>query len=273
MKTQARQLIQFLLWGVFLLLTMLWSVASAYDVADCTWCHRRGSDQSTLQIDMDAFVDSVHGKAADCMECHTGVTDDTHQTLKGSGAVECNGCHDQENRHGQAGAPDRRPQCYDCHTRHDIRPPQDSRSSVSAGVLPQTCATCHPVECGKKDYLSWLPATQIASHPKGDFGALYEKTNCLGCHQGKGAHGDGAVLNKDRCDVCHRSPGESGALWGTMHPRADHAKQPAIFAAAVMYQICGAGVLVLLLARVFRRGSGNDGSADAKHHKPWRDKL
>ena len=261
MKTQSRQLAQYLFWSVFLLLTAFFSTVSAYEVADCIRCHRSGSDQSTRQIDLDAFMDSVHGTAAGCMECHTGVTDDTHKTLKGSGQVDCSGCHDKENRHGTAGDPGRRPQCHDCHTRHDIRPPQDFRASVSAGALPRTCAKCHPAECGEKDYLSWLPSARIASHPKGDFGTRYEKTNCLGCHQGKGAHGDDAKLSHDRCDVCHRSPGHPGAMWGMMHPQADRDKQPGIFAAAVMYQSFGAGVLVLFLVKRFRKGSGNAAGA------------
>jgi hypothetical protein len=128
------------------------------------------------------------------------------------------------------------------------------------------------VECGKKDYLSWLPSIQIASHPKGDFSTRYEKTNCLGCHQGKGAHGDDAKLNNDRCDVCHQPPGKPGALWGKMHPRADYTRQPAVFAAGMIYQMLGVGVLVLLLVKVSRRKSGKNGSGSAKDHKSWGDK-
>lgn len=208
-------------WSIFLLLTIFLSSARAYEVADCIRCHRNGGKLSALHIDIDAFTKSAHGKNATCMDCHTGVKDDMHTTRKSDGAVDCTGCHDQQNRHGgTAAASVRKPQCYDCHTRHHIYPSQDPRSSVNASALPRTCAGCHPVECGKTDYLSRLLSFQIASHPKGDFGARYEKTNCLGCHQGKGAHGEDASVTKDRCYLCHRPPGTPGALWGKMHPQA-----------------------------------------------------
>ena len=230
-----------------------WFAASAYEQAECIECHRLGSQESTRQMDINAFRDSVHGKDTECMDCHTGIVDDTHQTQKGSGAVDCGTCHDTQNHHGEAKGSGRGPQCQDCHTRHEIRFKGDPASSVSATALPRTCAGCHPVECGKMDYLGWFAALEIASHPKADFGDRYEKTNCLGCHQGKGAHGDEARLKEDRCDTCHLSPDGSGALWGMIHPRADRSQQPTVFAAAVMYQIFGAGVLVLLATRLFRR--------------------
>ncbi|MGD8251185.1 MAG: cytochrome c3 family protein [Desulfobacterales bacterium] len=217
---------------------------AAYSDEDCIECHRTDSQESDLHIDMDAYGASVHSQEITCQECHTGVVDEGHQSIDGSGAVDCSDCHEQENRHGPE---DERLQCHACHPAHAMRSKTDPDSAVHPNQLPVTCGGCHPETSGDTGYFTWFPAFQIASHNKGDFGNAYEKTNCLGCHQGAGAHGEAEPITDDTCYKCHLSAESKGALWGKMHPVADRQTQPAVFAAASIYQVfIGVGLLVLL---------------------------
>ncbi len=222
---------------------------TAYTDADCIECHRTGSEESDLHMDVAEYEASVHGEEVSCQDCHTGVVDDDHQTTEGSGAVDCSGCHEQESRHGPENDP---VACHDCHTKHDIRYTSDPASSVHPDRLPATCGTCHPEAAGDTGYFSWLPSFQIASHAKGDFGSAYEDTNCLGCHQGAGAHGEDEPINDQTCYKCHFSSDAEEALWGEPHPRADRRSQPAVFAAAWIYQAAIGAGLIALLAPFFR---------------------
>ncbi len=152
----------------------------AYTPEDCIKCHKEGSTGSTLHISIKEFNVSIHGREITCKDCHVGVEDEDHETMKGSGAVDCGECHEQGNRHGLQSKSEDRPQCYSCHTKHGIFEKDEEVSSVHPGQLKETCKGCHPVECGQTDYLSWLPSIQIASHKKQDFSRVYEKGNCLG---------------------------------------------------------------------------------------------
>jgi hypothetical protein len=165
------------------------------------------------------------------------VEDDGHQTERGSGAVDCSQCHDQENRHGMKSGTQQAPQCYGCHTKHSILEKDNASSSVHPGNLKETCKSCHALECGEADYLSWLPSVQIATHGKQDFSQRYEDTNCMGCHQGMAAHGEEGPINDQNCYVCHLPGMGKAGLWGYAHPRADPKKQPEIHSAAWIQQI------------------------------------
>ena len=233
----------------------------AYTPEDCIECHHVGSEESELQMSVEAYDASVHGgEGITCLDCHTGVLDDEHQSTEGSGAVDCSACHEQENLHGLDGAEEDRPQCHDCHTRHDMLTKTDPASSVNPGQLPTTCGECHPATTGNNSYFSWFPAFQIASHNKADFGNPYADDNCLGCHQGAGAHGESEPINDQNCYRCHLSPEAAGAMWGMMHPTADRKTQPTVFAAALIYQVFVViGLFVLLgkcLNLVFDRPPG-----------------
>jgi hypothetical protein len=254
----------YLLGLLFLTVPQVWSAASetavSYTDEDCIGCHRQDSEESSLHITVEQYEASVHGQEVTCMECHTRVVDDQHQTLKGSGAVDCSECHEQENRHGQGATPQDRPRCHDCHTRHNMLGKDDPASSVHAENLPETCAACHAAESGQTGYFAWLPSIQIASHNKADFAAAYEKGNCIGCHQGKGVHGEDETIDDQDCYKCHRSAEAEGALWGYMHPKADWNLQPATFASASLYQVILIVGLIVLLGKsldfIFDRDSG-----------------
>ena len=237
------------------------AAAGAYTPDDCIECHRLDSEESTLLISVEDYGMSAHGmEGITCMDCHTDVVDDEHQTTEGSGAVDCSECHEQENRHGGDSAEEERPQCHDCHTRHDMLTKTDPASSVHPDRLPATCGGCHPAEAGRNGYFSWFPAFQVASHNKADSGTAYTDGNCLGCHQGAGAHGESEPINDQNCHRCHGDPDAAGALWGYMHPQANKATQPTVFAAASIYQVFVVAGLVVLLGKflnlAFDRKSG-----------------
>jgi hypothetical protein len=215
----------------------------AYVPENCIKCHGEKSEKSSLQIPLEAFKASVHSKELSCQDCHTGVIDDSHQTIIGSGAVDCTQCHDQENRHGLQRR-DNRPKCYSCHTRHRILRRVDKASSVNPKQLRYTCKICHPAECGQTDYLSFLPSLKLSSHKKQDFAGDYSVLNCIGCHQGMAAHGGDEIISKQSCHKCHLSRQGSSLLMGYMHPKADRLKQSGIFAAAIIYQVAVVIVLV-----------------------------
>ena len=211
--------------------------AWAYTPEDCNKCHKEGSTGSILHISIKEFNTSIHGRKITCQDCHASVKDEGHETMKGSGAVDCSECHEQENRHGSQSKTEDRPRCYSCHTKHGIFERDKEVSSVHPEQLKETCKGCHPVECGQTDYLSWLPSIQIATHKKQAFSRAYEKSNCLGCHQGMAAHGEEKPLNDQDCYKCHLSQKGQATLWGYIHTRADFKKQPVIFAAAIIYLV------------------------------------
>lgn len=219
--------------GLFVFLAAI--NARAYTPEDCVRCHKEGSRESMLHVSMGEFEDSIHGRETTCQDCHTGIRDESHETVKGSGAVDCSMCHDQENRHGMQSKTEHRPRCYSCHTAHAIFEINSNLSSVHRENLNKTCGTCHPAECGDRDYLSWLPSKQIASHNKQDFGCPFEEDNCLGCHQGMAAHGEEAPINEETCYQCHFSPEGDPLLVGYIHPKAHPDKHPTIFASAIIY--------------------------------------
>ncbi len=134
--------------------------------------------------------------------------------------------------------------CRDCHAKAlDAGHMVSGEASVDPARLKETCRRCHPAQCGTADYISWLPSLRATPHGKADFAGEYAKSDCLGCHQGKAAHGEDEPLNKRNCAICHMNRAGKGDLLGSFHPSADPTRQPSVFGAAVLYQI---GLLVLL---------------------------
>jgi hypothetical protein len=239
-----RQIVRF---SLFVLIFTAAQAAFAYTIQECIDCHQTGSTDSELQLSIDEFNASVHGEEEEettCQDCHTLVEDESHETDLGAGAVDCSGCHEQENSHGRGSKTGTAPQCYSCHTRHGMLAKDDPLSSVHSQRLKETCRSCHTRECGETDYLSWLPSLQIASHSKQDFSLSYSRDNCLGCHQGKAFHGEHEPTNDQTCFTCHVTLDGQNKLLGYIHSKADARRQPGVMAAATIYQVI-MGVLVL----------------------------
>ncbi|MCD6361662.1 MAG: hypothetical protein J7M38_12475, partial [Armatimonadetes bacterium] len=89
--------------------------AWSYSESDCIDCHKIGSQQSKLSINIDNYVSSIHGEEITCMDCHKGVKDENHVKIKGSGKVYCQECHEQKDLHSRDGSVS----CADCHTAHN----------------------------------------------------------------------------------------------------------------------------------------------------------
>ena len=227
--------------------------ALAYSSEECIRCHGQGTQDSSLQIAIDDFENSVHGSALSCVDCHTDINDESHMMLSGSNAVSCLECHEQENRHGLSGTMELRPKCYSCHTKHRIKGKTDSASSIHPKALHKTCAVCHPGECGQYDYLSWFVSLQVIFHGKADLSGKHERDNCVGCHQGSAAHGEKGPIDSQNCYTCHDS------LWGSFHPKADPKDRPASFAAALLYQVLALFLLWGGVRFYVQRFMGNKG--------------
>jgi hypothetical protein len=237
-----------------LLLFIRCGSAGAYTNENCLGCHGQKGFSSRI-ISLTEFKNSAHGKDLRCLDCHSGVRDESHQTRSGSGVVRCGSCHEQENRHGSQAKGRSRPQCFDCHTRHGILPKTYPKSSVHPGQLSKTCRTCHPAECGETDYWSRFLSWRVKSHKKQDFSRAFEDTNCLGCHQGKAAHGEKGPIDHQSCYKCHQPARGQDSLWGSIHPRADWQRQPALFAAVANQSGLGllaAGILILICRKIIQ---------------------
>jgi nitrate/TMAO reductase-like tetraheme cytochrome c subunit len=240
--------IRFIISAILAVGLLLVTAASAFEIEECINCHQKGSSESRLTMDAEQFDMSIHADNATCVECHQMVEDEGHMETPGSGAVDCSQCHDQENFHGLNGDLQNRPQCSDCHTRHDIKAVDDPAASVHPAQLTATCGQCHPAQSGYTDYFSRLPAIKIKTHPKGDLSTDYKEDNCIGCHQGQGAHGEADPISEDRCYACHLTMEGEKALLGFIHPKADAGDQPGVFAVAIIYQLV---VLVFIVGGVF----------------------
>jgi cytochrome b subunit of formate dehydrogenase len=111
------------------------------------------------------YMQSVHGKLLAknieegpvCTTCHTAheVEPPTNGHFKQQSDKRCGACHQdryehyQETYHGKAmalGKPNAAADvaaCYDCHGHHDVLPPSDPRSHLSATNIVATCQQCH----------------------------------------------------------------------------------------------------------------------------------
>jgi hypothetical protein len=225
-----------------LFLNILWlfitlSVANSwgFTAEDCIWCHKTGSSDSSLRIDVEVFNASIHGREITCLDCHTDIRNKDHETIKRSKLVDCNICHDVKNSHAQAVGSARRPQCFSCHTKHAIFTKENELSTINPKNLKKTCSSCHPTECGDSGCLSSFVSFRISSHKKGNFSHSFSKEMCLGCHQGRGAHGKGRVLTHDDCYKCHISLAGDPLLIGYIHSRENINKSFAIDTVKIVY--------------------------------------
>ena len=120
----------------------------------CGTCHQGIEEE---------FKQSVHWPGRDtakadqlptCEDCHTSHTI-TRIDAEGFRAMmmsHCGRCHEAESEtyfetvHGKVSrlGEEAAAKCYDCHGTHNIRPPEDPRSTLSLGNVVDTCATCHP---------------------------------------------------------------------------------------------------------------------------------
>jgi Cytochrome c3 len=97
--------------------------------------------------------------------------------------------------------------CTDCHSVHDIKPPNDPRSTVYPVNVAHTCARCHADANYMKEYS--IPTDQFANYNKsvhhdalavrGDLSA----PTCTTCHGNHGAAPPGVDKVQNVCATCH----------------------------------------------------------------------
>ncbi|MFH0730916.1 MAG: hypothetical protein V2B19_31810 [Pseudomonadota bacterium] len=161
----------------------------------------------------------------DCIECHRSGSDESSLQI----SIETF----EASVHGQSVT------CMECHTA--IR---DESHMEQSDVDVVACDACHPTQSQKTGWFSRLSSFQIASHPKADFATAYRADNCLGCHQGIGAHGETKPINDQTCFLCH-TPNSKDALWGTIHAGED--KDLTV----VLIYLCFFGAVFIVLLRRF----------------------
>ncbi len=212
----------------------------------CRDCH----EQSTSKLEDGAFAellaDSVH-KSLTCTDCHDSISieelapEEALPHGESVSAVDCGGCHDEEaeiyQKHGrfELGSNPDVPQCWDCHSAHDILPSSDRRSSVHRHNIPTTCMTCHgDVNLIKNhDLLRDEPIKLYMGsvHAKASEGGLYLAATCSDCHSSGSADGKPtahrilssadleSTINHfnipDTCGKCHR--GTTVDYWEGIH--------------------------------------------------------
>ena len=96
--------------------------------------------------------------------------------------------------------------CTDCHSVHDIRPPNDPRSTVYPLNVAKTCSRCHSDAAYMKPY--GIPTNQFAEYitsvhhadmVSGDLSA----PTCTTCHGDHGAAPPGVDKVQNVCATCH----------------------------------------------------------------------
>jgi hypothetical protein len=87
-----------------------------------------------------------------------------------------------------------------------------------------------------------LSVLHIASHPKQDFATIFDMGMCVGCHQGRAAHGEDGLVNDQDCYKCHMELAKHSLILGYVHAGIDwHSKPVQAFAG----YICIAAALTL----------------------------
>jgi predicted CXXCH cytochrome family protein len=207
----------------------------------CLDCHSQQGPP--FGINADEFSSSVHAqKGLLCTSCHGGdsSSDDMTQAMGTAAGFKghidraqipalCGKCHsdaaymrgfnpsvrtDQLSQyktsvHGQrlAKGDTHVAVCTDCHTAHDIRPPNDPVSSVYPTNVAKTCARCHANADYMKEYK--IPTNQYALYAtsvhydqlmvQGDVSA----PTCSTCHGSHGAAPPGVASVENVCSTCH----------------------------------------------------------------------
>jgi cytochrome b subunit of formate dehydrogenase len=169
---------------------------------DCLTCHAdpdlTGLDREGVEIPMSVdpkiYDQSIHADLS-CVDCHTdlaGIKDYPHaEELK---LVDCGTCHEDvqaeysKSMHGLKfiHMEELAPHCWDCHTKHDILPSSNPKSSTYFQNLPNTCCGCHEKKSEISDDAFKQPCVR-AEYLKGVHGKLVSEgidsaPTCNTCH-------------------------------------------------------------------------------------------
>ena len=191
------------------------------DIDTCLSCHGDKSmsitlpsgEVQSLYVDRDEFEHSVHGGKLGCTDCHTDITDVPHVSKPFQTKREftiayyeaCKRCHfanysktlDSVHYPAIARGDRTAPVCVDCHGAHNITPPGQPRSKISA-----TCAVCHQ---GVWDiYAKSVHGRALIEEKNADVPTC---TDCHRAHDIGGPRTQGWRLKSpELCARCHTNP-------------------------------------------------------------------
>ena len=207
----------------------------------CLECH--AALPEPLGVSQEKFSQDIHAqKGLSCVNCHGGdpSSDDPEKAMSRKagwkGSIDrkqipqlCGSCHsdptyirqfnpslrtDQLDQyhtsvHGKrlASGDTKVAVCTDCHSVHDLRAPNDPRSTVNPVNVANTCARCHADVTYMKGYS--IPTDQFAKYSasvhhealavRGDLSA----PTCTTCHGNHGAAPPGVDKVQNVCSTCH----------------------------------------------------------------------
>lgn len=141
-----------------------------------------------VYINPATFSSSVHGKKLICSDCHSGYSAYPHPKRNIAGKRDyaiaqyevCKNCHfanytktlDSIHYDLLAGGNQQAPVCTDCHSAHNVTPPDQPRSQIS-----RTCSTCHSAV--NNDYVNSVHGRALVEENNKDVPAC---TYCHGVH-------------------------------------------------------------------------------------------
>ena len=229
------------------LLLLLWSaLADARNTTSCLDCHGQPGKPARLRDPVKEWHRSVHyARDVGCQDCHGGDANASDQQRAMSVQVGyvgvptatqtpafCARCHADERRmrpyniptdqfaqyqqsvHGQLllGRGDSKAaNCVDCHGSHEIRTPNDPRSSVFRVRVPETCGKCHADPRYMQGYTYQgkpIPTNQEREYWKSVHGVRLRDLqpgvpSCADCHGTHGAAPPEVQQVAQVCGSCH----------------------------------------------------------------------
>ena len=217
------------------------ALANAQIKNSCLDCH--SAMPEPLGVTQETFSHDIHAqKGLTCVSCHGGdaSSDDPTQAMskkKGwKGAIDrrqipqlCGSCHSDPafmrqynpslrtdqlaqyhtSIHGKrlATGDTKVAVCTDCHSVHNLRPPNDPQSTVYPANVARTCSRCHADTDYMKVYR--IPTDQFSKYntsvhreammARGDLSA----PTCSTCHGNHGAAPPGVDKVQNVCSTCH----------------------------------------------------------------------
>ena len=151
----------------------------------------------SLYFDLPAYEASIHGQEGfTCIDCHQDLDGADFPHDEQLEPVDCAMCHDDISElymaslHGKAHERGEvlAPECWDCHTAHEILPNEDKNSQVNRFNIPFMCGRCHK---------EGTPVTQTYDIPQDSILTHYS----LSIH-GEGLYQRGLTISAV-CTDCH----------------------------------------------------------------------
>lgn len=205
----------------------------------CLDCHSQMD--APFRVTAEEFANNIHAqKGLTCASCHGGDPSDADNAMSPAkgfrGKIQraqipqlCGGCHNdpaymrqfnpslrtdqlaqyRTSVHGKklASGDSHVAVCTDCHGIHEIRPANDTRSSVNPLNVADTCKRCHADSAYMKAY--GIPTDQFAAYSKSvHHAAMVERGDlsaptCTTCHGNHGAAPPGVATVENVCSTCH----------------------------------------------------------------------